>query len=71
MAQLQMLHSEWLDKDLVGRIQIKSNPTIFSLASLALVATIALCSLFNIPDKYNNITMQAVLTQKEITVEGG
>ena len=33
MAQLQMLFSEWLDQDLVGRIQIKSPTTIFSLAS--------------------------------------
>ena len=31
MAQLQMLYSEWLDQELVGRIQIKSPPTIFSL----------------------------------------
>ena len=31
MAHLQMLYSEWLDQDLVGRIQIKSPPTIFSL----------------------------------------
>ena len=47
-AQLQMLYSEWLDQYLDGRIQIKSPPTIFSLASLVLVATIAYCSLVNI-----------------------
>ena len=29
MAQLQMLYSEWLDQDLVGRIQIKSPPTLY------------------------------------------
>ena len=56
-----MLYSEWLDQVLVGRIQIKSPPTVFSLASLVLAATIAYCSLFNIatiilrPDKYNII----------------
>ena len=59
MAHLQMLYSEWLDQDLVSRIQIKSPPTIFSLTSLVLVATIAFGPLFNIatitlrPDKYN------------------
>ena len=42
------------------RIQMKSPPTIFSLASLVLEGTLANCSLFNIPsiilrpDKYNN-----------------
>ena len=41
MAQLQMLYSEWLDQDLVVRIQIKSPPTIFSLASLVLEGTLA------------------------------
>ena len=34
MAHLQMLYSEWLDQDLVGRIQNKSPTIIFSLASL-------------------------------------
>ena len=34
MAQLQMLYSEWFDQDLVVRNQVKSPPTIFSLASL-------------------------------------
>ena len=33
MAHLQMLYSEWLDQDLVERIQNKSPPIIFSLAS--------------------------------------
>ena len=56
-----MLYSEWLDQDLVGRIQIKSHPIIFSLASLVLEGTLANCSVFNIPsiklrpDKYNKI----------------
>ena len=56
MAQLQKLYS---DQDLVVRIQMKSPPRIFSLASLVLEGTLANCSLFNIPsiilrpDKYN------------------
>ena len=33
MSHLQMLYSEWLDQDLV-RIQNKSPPIIFSLATL-------------------------------------
>ena len=41
MAQLQMLYGEWLDQDLVVMIQIKSPPTIFSLASLVLEGTLA------------------------------
>ena len=59
MAHLLVLYSEWLDQDLVARIQTKSPPIIFSLASLVLEGTIANSSLFNIPsimlipDKYN------------------
>ena len=58
-----MLYSEWLDQDVVGRIQLKSPPIIFSLASLVLEGTLANCSLFNIPsiilrpDKYNKMAV--------------
>ena len=51
MAQLQMLYSEWLDQDIVVRIQMKS--------PLVLEGTLANCSVFNVPsiilrpDKYN------------------
>ena len=59
MAHLQMLHSEWLDQDLVGRIQIKSPPTIFNLASLGFGGNLSQLFFVNIlsiilrPDKYN------------------
>ena len=58
MRFLSMLYSEWLDQDLVGRIQKKSPRTIFKLGFLVLEGTLANCSLFNIPfiilrpDKY-------------------
>ena len=54
-----MFYSEWLDQDLVGRIQIKSLPKNFSLAFWGFEGTLANCSLFNIlsiilrPDKFN------------------
>ena len=62
MAQLQMLYSEWLDQDLVVRIQVKSPPTIFSLASLGFGGNLSQLVCVNIssiilrPAKYNKRT---------------
>ena len=59
-----MLYSEWLDQDLVVRIQNKSPPIIFSLASLGF-------GLILRPDKYNKSMLE--LTQQFInwfTVKG-
>ena len=54
MAHLQMLYSEWLVQDLVGRIHNKSPPIIFSLASLGfggklsqLKGEVLMCRYFN------------------------
>ena len=59
MAHLQMLYCEWLDQDLVGRIQNKSPPKIFSLASLGFGENLSQLFFVNIPSiilrpgKYN------------------
>ena len=55
-----MLYSEWLDPDLVGRIQNKSPPIIFSLASLGFGGNLSQLFFVNNPsillrpDKYNS-----------------
>ena len=65
MAQLQVLYSECLDQYLVGRIQIKSPPTIFSLASWFWrePEPIVLCSIFppSYWDQTNTIKRQFLL----------
>ena len=54
-----MLYSEWLDQDLVGRIQNKFHPIIFSLDSLGFGGNLSQLFFVNIPsiilrpDKYN------------------
>ena len=56
-----MLYSEWLDQDLV-RIQNKSPPIIFSLASFGFGGNLSQLFFVNIPsiilrpDKYNTST---------------
>ena len=60
MAQLQMLYSEWLDKDLVSWILVRHLPQPLA-ELLGFGPTIAYCLWFNIgaiilrPDKYNNV----------------
>ena len=46
---MSLLHSEWLEQDLVGWIQNKSPPIIFSLASLGFVGNLSQLFLVNIP----------------------
>ena len=59
MAHLRMLYSKQLDQDLVGRIQNKSPPIIFSLASLGFGGNLSQLFFVNNPsillrpDKYN------------------
>ena len=54
-----MLYSEWLDQDLVARIQNKSPPIIFSLAflgfggNLSQLFFVKIPSIILRPDKYN------------------
>ena len=57
-----MLYSEWLDQGLDARIQNKSPPIIFSLASLDFGGNLRQLFFVNIPsiilrpDKYNRAT---------------
>ena len=61
MAHLQRLYFEWLDQNLVVRIQHKSPPIIFSWASLGFGGNLSQLFFVNNPsillrpDKYNNI----------------
>ena len=68
MAHLQMLYSEWLDKDLVAGIQNKSPPIIFSLASFGFGGNLNQLFFVNNPsillrpDKYNILAFLPNLT---------
>ena len=56
-----MLYNEWLDQDLVGRIQNKPPTIIFSLASLGFGGNLSQLFFVNIPsiilrpNKYNTL----------------
>ena len=71
MVHLQMLYSEWLDQDLVGRIQIKSPAIIFSLAIQARIAQLVAYRLGtrevlgSKPGKGNNFSVKVPTSQKD------